>query len=216
MSTAHLPPPALPGSAHAVRTEAELEQILGAPHPDIRDKHTTFTTPLVRRFIEHARFFTLATSDADGNCDCSPRGDIESTVRFFGDRTLVLPDRLGNRRADSYRNILANPHVGLLFVVPGIDEVVRVNGRATLSTDPELLESMAIGGRAPNLAVVVEIDEVFTHCARAILRAKLWERDLFPDADAVPSLREMHAEQHSLTVGADEPRRQEEYRSYLY
>ncbi|SDH57552.1 hypothetical protein SAMN05444695_102317 [Rhodococcus triatomae] len=201
---------------HTINTPEELEQVLGAAHPKILSKHTDFTTPAIRDFISQARFFVLATSDADGNCDCSPRGDITPRALFHGDRTLVIPDRPGNRRADSYRNILSNPHVGVLFVVPGIDEVVRLNGRAHLTVDPGLLAEMAIDGKPATLGVVVEIDEVYAHCARAVLRSRMWEAETWPEPSTVPSIREMAAEQHAVSAGDDPRSRQEEYRKYLY
>lgn len=199
-----------------IQSVGQLNKILGEPHPDIVEKHTNFTTPLMREFIEQARFFVLATSDSDGNCDCSPRGDLVNRVLFPDEKTLVLPDRPGNRRADSYRNMLQNPHVGILFLTPGNDEIVRINGTASLSTDPELLESMSMAGKPALLAVIVQIDEAYVHCARAILRAKLWDPSTWPADDDVPSLRDMMAEQHSLRVEDLEPARQEEYRNFLY
>lgn len=201
---------------HRIGTIEQLEEILGAPHPAIRDKATAATTPLIRDFIAQARFFVLATSDADGHCDCSPRGDLVGTVLFPDDTTLVLADRPGNRRADSYRNILSNPHVGILFIVPGNDEVVRVNGAATLSVDPALLTDLALGGKPAQLAVVVRVEEVFVHCARAMLRAKVWEPDTWPDRSTVPALRDMMTEQHHLDANELEPARQEAYRTALY
>lgn len=201
---------------HAITTPADLEAVLGAAHPRVLDKHTTFLTPLIVEFLSHARFFVLATADAEGNCDSSPRGDLDSAVLVKDDRTLVLPDRPGNKRVDSYRNILANPHVGVLFLVPGIDEIVRVNGRARLRTDPELLDEMAIKGKPATLAVVVEIDEVYVHCARAVLRSDLWNPQRFADPDVVPTVRDMMSEQHALPVEDNQPRRQEAYRSHLY
>ncbi len=199
-----------------IESVEQLNAILGQPHPTIMEKQTAYTTPLIREFIEQARFFVLATSDAAGNCDCSPRGDLVSQVLFPDEKTLVLPDRPGNRRADSYRNMIENPHVGILFLAPGHDEIVRVNGTATLSTDPDLLDSMAMNGKPAQLAVIVQIDEAYLHCARAILRAKLWDPSTWPASDEVPSLRDMMAEQHSLRVEDLEPARQEAYRKYLY
>jgi uncharacterized protein len=204
------------GDPHAITTKADLERVLGVPSESVLNKHTGSMTPLMAEYIKHARFFVLATADAEGNCDCSPRGDVDSAVFVKDAGTLVLPDRPGNRRVDSYRNILANPHVGVLFLVPGIDEVLRVNGRATLRTDPELLDAMAIKGKPATLAVVVEVDEVYVHCARAILRSDLWNPERFADPDVVPAVRDIVAEQHSLTVPSDAPRRQEEYRAHLY
>lgn len=204
------------GDPYAITTLAGLEDVLGAANPNVLNKHTTFLTPLIVEFIAHARFFVLATADSEGNCDFSPRGDVDSAVIVRDDHTLVLPDRLGNKRVDSFRNILENPHVGVLFLVPGIDEVVRVNGRASLRTDPDLLQTMAIKGKPATLAVVVDVDEVYVHCARAVLRSDLWNPERFADPDEVPTVRDMIAQQHSLPVEADQPRRQEEYRSHLY
>ncbi|MGN0039633.1 MULTISPECIES: MSMEG_1061 family FMN-dependent PPOX-type flavoprotein [unclassified Rhodococcus (in: high G+C Gram-positive bacteria)] len=202
---------------NGLSTQHELEAVLGAPHPAIVDKARPHLTPLIRNFLSLARFFTLATADAAGNCDCSPRGDLTSTVLVLDDHTIVLPDRPGNRRADSYRNILENPHVGLLFFVPGDEEVLRINGRATLSTDPELLEKLSLSGKPALLAVIVRIDEVFLHCARAMLRAKLWDAATYPKHELVPSMRDMHAELVSIDVPADaEAGKRELYREYLY
>ncbi|AOD21378.1 MULTISPECIES: MSMEG_1061 family FMN-dependent PPOX-type flavoprotein [Rhodococcus] len=200
-----------------IRTQDELEAVLGIPHPAIVDKARPHLTPLIRHFLSLARFFTIATADAVGNCDCSPRGDIESAVLVLDDHTIALPDRPGNRRADSYRNILENPHVGLLFFVPGDEEVLRINGRATLSTDPDLLGKLSLQNKPAQLAVIVQIDEVFLHCARALLRAKLWDPSTYPDRAAVPSMRDMHAELHSIEIPADaEPGKRELYREFLY
>ncbi|MGC0366386.1 PPOX class probable FMN-dependent enzyme [Rhodococcus sp. 27YEA15] len=201
---------------HRIESLEELNAVLGEPHPVIMEKHTAFTTPLIRDFIEQARFFVLATADAQGNCDCSPRGDLLSQVHFPDEKTLILPDRPGNRRADSYRNMLENPHVGIMFLAPGHDEIVRVNGTAALSTDPELLASMAMSGKPALLAVIVRIDEAYVHCARAILRAKLWDPSTWPSDDDVPSLRDMTAQQHNRRVEDMEPARKETYRKYLY
>lgn len=205
-------------SPHQISTISQLEDALGGPaHPGIIEKCTTTTTPLIREFIRHARFFVLATADADGNCDSSPRGDLTSVVQMPDDKTLILPDRPGNRRGDSYRNILANPHVGILFIVPGLEEVVRVNGTATLTTDPELCGELALKGAPAQLAMIVHIDEVFTHCARAMLRAKLWEPESWVDHGDVPPLRAMLNEQLGLAAPDEsEPPRSEEYREFLY
>lgn len=201
---------------HSITTIEELERVVGTPHPTIAHKETDFTTPSIREFVGLARFFVLATSDAQGNCDASPRGDIETRTLFLDDRTLVIPDRPGNRRADSYRNILENPHVGILFVVPGMDEVLRLNGRARLTTDPDLLDRMAMKGKPAVLGVVVEIDEVYVHCARAILRSRMWESDTWPDPATIPSVKEMKAEQEGVSAGEDSRRRDEYYRGFLY
>ncbi|WP_024794825.1 MSMEG_1061 family FMN-dependent PPOX-type flavoprotein [Tomitella biformata] len=203
---------------HHITTLGELEAALGGPpYPGIIEKCTATTTPLVREFIRQARFFVLATADADGNCDSSPRGDLTSVVQMPDDKTLILPDRPGNRRGDTYRNILANPHVGILFIVPGLEEVVRVNGTATLTTDPELCGELSLKGKPAQLAMIVQIEEVFTHCARAMLRAKLWEPESWVDHGDVPPLLDMLHEQLGLPGPDDgKPARTEEYREFLY
>jgi PPOX class probable FMN-dependent enzyme len=202
------------------RRVTSIEQVYGIngePTQRILDKHTAYLTPLLEQFILSAPFFAIATSDAAGNCDVSPKGDPAGIIRILDPRTLVIPDRIGNKRIDGHRNILQNPHIGLIFVIPNIEETVRVNGRAFLTDDPELLGSMEIQGKTPKLATVVEIDQVFVHCARAFLRAGLWKPETWPDPDTIPTNAAMIAEQK----GWDPPdeshgKRQEDYRKVLY
>jgi uncharacterized protein len=203
--------------ANRVETIDELHAINGVPTQAIREKHTSYLTPLLERFITAAPFFVIATADGEGNCDVSPKGDPPGAVRILDHRTIAIPDRLGNRRIDGHRNVVENPHIGLLFIIPNVDETVRVNGRAFISADPELLESMAIQGKVPKLAMIVEIDEVYMHCARAFLRAGMWKPETWPDPDTVPTLNAIRCEQKELpppdeSVG----KRQEEYRNVLY
>jgi PPOX class probable FMN-dependent enzyme len=122
----------------------------------------------------------------------SPRGDPPGFVRVLDDRTLLLPDRPGNKLADSLRNVVRNPHVGLLFVVPGVGDTLRVNGRAALVTDEDLLAPCAVEGKVPSLGLRIEVDEVFTHCSKAFLRARLWEPETFVDRSELPSSGEVH------------------------
>jgi hypothetical protein len=203
--------------AHRVTTVDELHAISGEPSPAILEKHTSYLTPLLERFITTAPFFLIATADAEGNCDVSPKGDPAGCVRVLDARTLAIPDRLGNRRVDGHRNVIANPHVGLIFIIPNVDETVRVNGRAFIAADPELLASLAVQGRTPKLATIVEIDEVYMHCARAFLRSGLWKPETWPDPDTVPTLGAIMCEQKDLPP-PDESRgkRQEAYRQVLY
>ncbi len=203
--------------AHAVRTVEELYGVNGEPREAIVTKHTSFLTPLLVEFLEKAPFFALATANADGSCDVTPRGDAPGAVVVLDERTIAIPDRPGNRRIDSMRNIVANPHVGLLFLIPAVDETVRVNGRATITRDPALLAAMPMQGKTPKLAIVVDIDEVFMHCARAFLRSGLWQPESWPDPDTIPSLAAIMAEQKKLPA-PDEScgKRQEEYRKTLY
>jgi PPOX class probable FMN-dependent enzyme len=203
--------------AHQVTTLAELHAISGEPTPAILEKHTSYLTPLLERFITAAPFFLIATADAEGNCDVSPKGDPVGAVRILDRRTLAIPDRLGNRRADGHRNILANPHIGLIFIIPNVDETVRVNGRAFLTADPDLLASMTVQNKMPKLATIVEIDQVYMHCARAFLRSGLWQPETWPDPNAIPTLAAIRCEQKDLPPPDESHgKRQEEYRSTLY
>ena len=215
-------PPATAGlarfAAHAVRSVDELHAINGVPRQQLLDSITSYLTPLVITYLEASPYYLLATANADGSCDVSPRGDPAGAIRVLDERTIVLPDRLGNKKMDSLRNIITNPHVGLLFLVPGVDETVRVNGRALISRDPELLAGMAMDGRMPNLAIVVETEQVFTHCARSYLRSGLWRPETWPDPDTIPTLAAMSAEQRQAPPPDESGgnKRNEEYRSRLY
>lgn len=207
----------LPNPEYAVTSVEDLVSVVGEPRQLIAEKVTPYVTPLIREFILQSPYFMLATAAENGTCDCTPRGDPAGAVLFLDDRTLIFADRKGNRRVDSMRNILTNPHVGMLFLVPGTDEIVRVNGTATISRDPELCEQLAISGRPAELVVIVGIEEVFTHCARSILRSKIWQPESWPDTDTIPTLQAMLAEQKDMdppdeSVG----KRNEEYRLVLY
>ena len=158
------------------------------------DKHA-------QEFIRRAPFLCLGTQSPDGKADVSPRGDPIGFVRILDQQTLAIPDRPGNNRLDSLSNIVANPNVGLLFIIPGFDDTLRVNGRATLSTDPEILQSLSVEGRTPKLAIVVEIAEVFMHCAKAFRRSQLWDPGHFQDRSEMPSLAKIVLDQ---TTGAPE------------
>lgn len=195
-----------------------LVELVGTPRPLLAEKVTDFAPPLVQEFVLSSPYFLLATAAADGSCDCTPRGDPPgSLVHFLDDRTLVFADRKGNRRVDSMRNLLENPQVGMLFLVPGTDETVRINGFATMSTDPELCEQLSVQGKPAMLVIIVRIEEVFTHCARSILRSKIWEPDTWPDTDTIPTLMAMLSEQKDLDAPDEsEGKRNEEYRQVLY
>jgi PPOX class probable FMN-dependent enzyme len=202
---------------HAVTTIDDLVVIIGVPKESTANKQTNFLTPLLVEFLQKSPFYLLATANVNGTCDVSPKGDPAGALYIPDERMVVLPDRLGNRRVDSLKNIVTNPHIGLLFMIPGVDETLRLNGRARITKDPALLEKMPMQGRLPNLAIVVEIDEVFTHCARSILRSQLWQPDSWADPSTVPTMAAMRAEQKNLPA-PDESlgKRTEEYRSTLY
>jgi PPOX class probable FMN-dependent enzyme len=154
----------------------ELTALLGDPVPRVRDKVRPALHELDRAWLAASPMCLVATSGVDGSCDVSPKGDPPgSLVNVLDDRTIALAERPGNRRADGYRNVLANPHVGLVFLLPGRGDTLRVNGRARLVTEPVLLEQMAVKGHLPLLALVVDVEEVFHHCAKAFLRSQLWD-----------------------------------------
>lgn len=148
-----------------------------------------------RDFIERSPFVCLGTQNTDGLADVSPRGDPKGFVQILDDKTVAIPDRPGNNRLDSLSNIVANPNVGLLFLIPGFEETLRVNGQARLATDPALLEGMSVNNRPPRLAIVVRITEVFMHCAKAFRRSGLWDPAQFQDRREMPSLSQIILEQ---------------------
>ena len=173
---------------NAITDEAALRAVIGGdPQPVVVSKIADHLNDLTRQFIERSPFVCVATSAPGGSCDVSPRGDPAGFVRILDDRTLLLPERPGNRIADSLRNILVNPHVGLLFVIPGIGDSFRVNGRATLTDDADLLADSAVDGKVPKLGIVVEIDEAYTQCSKAFIRSDLWNPELHVDRDELPS-----------------------------
>lgn len=141
-----------------------------------------------RAFIARSPFLCIGTNAADSTADVSPRGDPNGFVNVLDDKTLLIPDRPGNNRLDTLSNIVANPHVGILFMVPGYDETVRVNGTAQVTCDPDLLGLCKMHGRAPRVAIVVSVHEVFMHCAKAFRRAKLWDPSTHQDRSEMPSL----------------------------
>lgn len=174
---------------HKVSTEAQLREFVKEPNRAIAEKATKVVDEQSRLFIEASPFFLLATtSSSDGSLDVSPRGDPAGSVLVTHEGScLVFADRKGNRRLDSLRNILAHPQVGLLFMVPGVNDTLRVNGRASIVHEAPYLEQLAIDGKQPDLAIEVKIDELFLHCAKAFLRSSLWQTDTWPDPGTVPS-----------------------------
>jgi uncharacterized protein len=182
----------------AIAGEDALRDLLGDPSALVRSKVSDRLNDLTRQFVERAPFLCLATSSADGRCDVSPRGDPPGFVRILDERTLLLPDRPGNRLADSFRNVLENPHVALIFVVPGVTDTLRVNGRATIVDDPELLEECAVEGKVPKVGLRIAVEEAYTHCSKAFLRAQLWDPERYVDRDELPSPGEL-----LRSVGAD-------------
>ena len=172
-----------------VTSEETLRAVVGGEPSEVaRRKEIPALDVHARTFIARSPFLLLGTSGPDGRCDVSPKGDAPGFVHVVDDHHLVIPDRPGNKRLDGMRNILANPHVGLLFLVPGNDFTLRVNGRACITRDPAVLRPLETQGKVPLLAIGVEVEEVFLHCARSFRRGRLWDHGTWPGADALPSM----------------------------
>lgn len=166
-----------------ITTEATLREVLGTPNDVVRDKVRTVLDPLDVEWLAHSPFVLIGTSDADGRCDVSPKGDPDGIALVLDDHTVVVPERPGNHRGDGFVNILSNPHVGLLFLVPGRGDTLRVNGRARIVREAPYFDRMVVKGHRPILAMVVDVEEVFYHCQKAFMRSKLWQPDSWtPDA----------------------------------
>ncbi|MDO9410669.1 pyridoxamine 5'-phosphate oxidase family protein [Patulibacter sp.] len=171
-----------------IETLDELRSIVGEPLPRVRDKARSTLHELDRRWLAASPFCLVGTADAEGRCDVSPKGDPAGRlVHVLDDTTIALPERPGNRRADGLRNVLENPHVGLNFLIPGRGDTLRVNGRAHVVRDAPWFDDLVVGPHRPALALVVEVDEVFHHCAKAFLRAKLWDPETWGPEATVPS-----------------------------
>lgn len=173
---------------HVVVSEDDLRQIVGAPAPRAVLKERPALDEHFRAFIGQSPFVLVATAGKDGRCDVSPKGDAPGFVRVIDERRLVIPDRPGNKRLDGMRNLLVNPHVGLIFLVPGREETLRVNGRAWITRDPGVLELCVVQEKMPLLAVGVEVEECFMHCAKAFRRSRLWSPSTWPAPEALPSM----------------------------
>ena len=179
-------------TSQIIETEAQLRALIGMPAELSCAKISNRLNDATRLFIERSPFVCVATSGAAGECDLSPRGDPAGFVRILDERCLLIPERPGNRLADSLRNMLANPQVGLLFIVPGVTDTLRVNGRATITTDAALLAPCAVEGKLPRLGVLVDIVEAYTQCSKAFLRSQLWDPQRFVDPASMPTGGQVH------------------------
>jgi uncharacterized protein len=186
-----------------ITTVGELEAIYGVTNDASTVKVADHVTPLYRVFIEKSPFAALATIGPEG-IDCSPRGDLSGFVRIHDEKTLMLPDRRGNNRIDSLRNIVRDPRVALMFLVPGSGNAIRVNGRAHISVDPELLASFKVDGKAPRSVMVMTVEEIYFQCARAIVRSDLWNPDKRVDPKSLPTPGQILAEMSENRVGGEE------------
>jgi uncharacterized protein len=169
-------------------TEQELRSLIGVPGVRSIQKERRTLDEHDRAFIARSPFLLLATSDASGRCDVSPKGDAPGFVQVVDDRRLVIPERPGNKRLDGMLNMLANPHIGLIFMVPGREETLRVNGKACITRDPRLLERCIAQGKVPLVAIGVEVEQCFLHCPKAFVRSRLWRHETWPAAGALPTM----------------------------
>jgi PPOX class probable FMN-dependent enzyme len=186
--------------------EAQLREVLGGePARLIREKIADRLNPLTRQFVERSPFVVVASGRPDGGLDVSPRGDPAGFVRILDERTLLLPDRPGNKLADTLTNLLADDRIALLFLIPGVNDTFRVNGRARIVDDPELLAASKVEGKVPQLGILVEVEEAYTQCPKAFLRSDLWNPERHIDRSELPSQGEI------LRAGADPNLDVEEY-----
>ena len=188
---------------NAVKSIDQLEQIYGQPIPTSIVKEVDRLNEVYRKLVEAAPFVVIATSGPDG-LDCSPKGDLPGFVRIVDDKTLMIPDRPGNNRLDGFKNLMSDPRIALLFLIPGCAETLRVNGRASVSVDPALRESFAVNGKPARAVLVVDIETVFFHCAKAIVRAKLWDPAAQVDRKDLPSAGKIIAEVSGGKLGGEQ------------
>lgn len=205
-----------------VNSEDDLRKLFGKTHDLAQKKVQTELDPYAKEFIARSPFLCLGTQSSNGKADVSPRGDAPGFVKILDSRTIALPDRPGNNRLDSLSNIISNAAVGLIFIVPGFEDTLRVNGRAKLVTDKDLLSQMSVNGKVPKIAVVVEIETVFLHCAKAFRRSKLWDMEQHQNRQAMPSLVKMILDQTGdAPTEQDEQKKldddlERDYRSTMY
>jgi PPOX class probable FMN-dependent enzyme len=203
----------------AVTSEEELRALVGKPSELAIRKEIAYLDAHCRAFIARSPFVLIATSGASGRADVSPKGDPPGFVQVLDEHRLVIPDRPGNRRLDGMRNLLENPHVGLLFLIPGLEETLRVNGRAWIIRDEEVLARCAVMGKPPTLGLGVYAEECFIHCAKAFKRAHLWQPGEWPDRTGLASPSEIlvdHARPKDMTVPQMDRLLQESYSKNLY
>ncbi len=178
-----------------------LRAVMGETTDRTKAKIIDRIDPHARTLIEHSPFLLLATSSPDGTCDVSPRGDPAGSVLVLDEKTVVIADRPGNKLADSFTNMIDNPHAGLLFLVPGMNETLRINGRVTLVSDGPFFDELIVKGKRPQLAIMLHVEQLYLHCAKAFLRSSLWKPETWPERSSLPTFGRMLKDQLNL----DEP-----------
>jgi uncharacterized protein len=209
-------PPPFPG---LVETQAQLRALIGEPGEVVKRKQLSSLDAHCRAFIKLSPFAVIGTHDASGQCDVSPRGDAPGFVHVLDDTRLLIPDRPGNKRADTMRNILQTGHIGIMFMIPGVDEELRVNGSACITQDQALLAPMQVQGKLPLLGICVQVQECFIHCGKAIKRSQLWDPAKRINRDVLPTLGRMLHDQAcapDMTVQQLDKLIQESYEKRLY
>jgi uncharacterized protein len=204
-------------SMDVVEDLEELRELYGPPGERSVKKQLTRLDKHCRAFIARSPFLVMASSDPSGRCDASPKGDAPGFVQVLDDQTLLIADRLGNNRVDTIGNLLERPGVGLIFFVPGLNETLRVNGRARITTDPALLEPLAVNGKVPRSGILVAAEEVYFHCGKALIRSDLWNPEKQLGRSEFPSLGRILADQiGGMSVEEAERATAESYRTRLY
>jgi len=178
-------------TGRTIKDESELRAVIGAPSELVVGKIADRLNPLTRQFVERSPFVCVATARPDGGLDVSPRGDPAGFVRILDERTLLLPDRPGNRIADTLTNLLEDPRIALLFLIPGVGDSFRINGRASIVDDPELLADSTVDGKTPKLGILVEVEQAYTQCSKALIRSDLWNPERHIDRSELPSSGEI-------------------------
>jgi uncharacterized protein len=194
----------MPEFKDVIHTREALRAVIPEPFDLVTRKTLDHLDKHCGVFINRAPFMILASADAAGNIDVSPRGDPQGFVKIIDDKTLAIPDRLGNRRADTMENILQNPKVGLIFLIPGKTETLRISGSAIIVRDEDLRNSMAVKGRSPELAFVVTVEEAFFHCSKCMLRSKLWQTEHWPSLEGLPRLAETMVDAGKLDLSEED------------
>jgi PPOX class probable FMN-dependent enzyme len=187
-----------------ITTEEQLREVIGYPGHRVTAKAVTALDDYCRDYIAKSPFLLIASSDAQGNVDVSPKGDPPGFVHVLDDTTLLIPDRPGNRRADTFMNVLQNPKIGLIFLIPGKKETLRVSGQATLIRDSDWRQKLSVKGKVPDLLLAVSVKEAFFHCSKCIIRSELWNSDGFPELAGLPSLAQTMVKHGNLDDSVEE------------
>lgn len=201
-----------------ITTEEQLREVMGFPADRVQRKVISAIDKHCAKFISLSPFLLIATADTHGNMDVSPKGDPPGFVQVLDEKTLAIPDRPGNKRADGFLNIIENPRIGLFFMVPGYRETLRVAGSARIVRDSGLRESMAIKGKAPDLVLIVDVEEAFFHCAKCVIRSGIWQPEIWPDISEMPRYGQItvdHTKWHE-TPAEVEKQLADSYASKLY